>query len=240
MRKLIIFFLGVFIFMGFVTFGEDTFPAEKVADIQEIKLKANNCISFSTYVQKDFQDLKKHDWWSTLHPLINLKKFTLTTIASSTLGDAYQSANLCDGKAETAWVEGVKGSGIGEWVKININAEVESVTSTPFSILEIGVIPGYAKTKKTWLENNRVKGLTIVIHSPQPSAPPENEWVIYHLDLKDENILQVFDLPYKKMSVSVGHVKRKEIWIKITDIYKGSKYDDTCISELVIMGAFSS
>lgn len=242
MRKInIILFSAILFLSGCTVFGEDQFPTKEIKDIKAVELNPIDSMNFDDYVQKDLQRLKKYQWWSTLHPLQNLDKFTLTTIASSILGDSYKSVNLCDGKAETAWVEGAKGSGIGEWVKININAEsaMSEYTSTPFSLEEIGVLPGYAKSPKTWEENNRVKKLMVIIHSPPFSAPKENEWVVLQLNLKDNNKLQVFKVPDEKMAVNVNGMK-KEIWIKIEDVYKGTKYDDTCISEFVAVGGFSN
>lgn len=239
MRKIILLLLSVIIFIsGCTIFGKEQFPNEKIKDIKAIELNPNDFISFNEYVQNDLEKMEKYQWWSTLHPLIKLNKFILTTVASSTLGDSYKSANLCDGKAETAWVEGAKGNGIGEWVKINIDAysELSEYTSTPFSLEEIGVLPGYSKTTKTWIENNRIKKLLVVAHSPKLA---QNEWVVYRLNFKDEDKLQVFKIPDDKVGYSI-QIMKKEIWIKIEDIYKGTKYDDTCISEFVAVGCFSN
>jgi hypothetical protein len=241
MRKVILLFLIAIIFVsGCTVFSKDQFPTKEIKDIKTVELNPTNSMTFNDYVQRDSQNLNQyHEWWSTLHPLKTLSKFSLTTIASSTLNnsDSYKSANLCDGKAETAWVPGVKG-GIGEWVKINIDAysKLSEYTSTPFSLDEIGVLPGYAKSSKTWSENNRVKKLLVVAHSPKLA---QNEWVVYRLNLKDEAKLQIFTIPDDKVGYSI-QIMKKEIWIKIEDIYKGTKYDDTCISEFVAVGGFSN
>ena len=127
-------------------------------------------------------------------------------------------------------------------VKINIDAysSFSEVTSTPFSIFEIGVLPGYGKSLKTWTENNRVKKLLVIIYSPQPSFHQKNEWVVFRLNLIDENRLQVFQLPHNKISANYLDGMKKEIWLKIDDIYKGTKYDDTCISEFVAVGGYTN
>lgn len=223
-------------------FGAEQFPTEKIKDIKVIELQPIELMEFADFVQQDRREMDEGNFWSTIHPLVNLDKFNLTTIASSTLNNSssYKSAHLCDGKAETAWVEGVKGSGIGEWVKISIDAysSLAEFTSTPFSLSKIAVLPGYAKTKKTWEENNRVKKLLVVSYSSSPAIFGK-EWAVYRLHLKDEAKVQIFDIPTYEMSVNLEEMK-KEIWIKIEDVYKGTKYDDTCISEFVAFGAFSS
>ncbi|MCL6592315.1 MAG: hypothetical protein K6U80_20520 [Firmicutes bacterium] len=241
MRRAILLLVIAIIFVsGCTVFGKNQFPTNEIKDIKAVELSPTDSMAFNDYVQKDLKVLNEyHEWWSTLHPLKTLSKFSLTTMASSTLNNSgsYKSANLCDGKAETAWVPGIKG-GIGEWVKINIEAyaALSEYTSTPFSLFEIGVLPGYAKSSKTWSENNRVKKLLVVAHSPKLA---ENEWVVYRLNLKDEARLQVFKIPNDKIGFSINQMK-KEIWLKIEDVYKGTKYDDTCISEFVAVGGFSN
>lgn len=238
MRKVLFFVLWTFILIrGYTVYGEEPFPIDKIKDMKVVELNPTDCMSFNEYVQKDLDEMKKYQWWSTLYPLVRLNKFTFTTTASSTLGDAYKSANLCDGKVETAWVPGVKG-GIGEWAKISIDAyfSLSEYTSTPFSLEKIGVLPGYAKSSKIGSENNRVKKLLVVAYSPKLA---QNEWIMYRLNLKDKDQLQLLEIPDEEIGFSMSYMK-KTIWIKIEDIYKGTKYDDTCISEFVAVGRFSS
>lgn len=240
-KKQLIVFIMVILLSSCSVFGEEQFPNEKIQDVKVLELQPTRFMEFNEFVQQDLEK-KKTNFWSTINSLTNLERFNLTTIASSTLNNssAYKSANLCDGKAETAWVEGVKGSGIGEWVKIDIDAysSLAEFTSTPFSIAEMAVLTGYAKTEKTWKENNRVKKLLVAVYSPVPSRPGK-EWDVYRLHLKDEAKVQVFEMWGDKMSVTLQKMK-KEIWIKIEEVYQGEKYDDTCISEFVAFGAFSS
>lgn len=243
MHKITIILFSAILFLnGCTIIGEEQFPTKEIKDIKAVELKPTDSIAFEDYVKKDLENINGYDWWSTLH-FKKLTKFTLTTSASSTLNnsDLYKSANLCDGKAETAWVEGVKGNGIGEWIKIAIDAysSFSEVTTTPFSIFEIAILPGYAKSQKTWVENNRVKKLQVIIHSPSPSYPKENEWIAFQLDLKDKNDLQVFKIPNDKTPVNFDPMKH-EIWLRIMDVYKGTKYDDTCISEFVAVGGFTN
>ncbi len=132
-------------------------------------------------------------------------------------------------------------NGIGEWVKIKIDAYrgASEYTTTPFGIREVGIIPGYAKSEKTWVENNRVKTLLLIVQSPPLSYPKGREWVVYRLNLKDGNQLQYFDLPISTIEYNDTPMQ-KTVWVKIEEIYKGTKYDDTCISELVLGGVCSN
>ena len=224
---------------------KEKFPDDKINEIPVIELEPTESYSFNEYKKDDVKTQKEYSGeWSTLYQ-INLIRYQITSISSSDLGKSYKSSNLYDGKQETAWVPGIKGakgSGIGEWVKIKIDAYGGDVTSTPFSIREACIIPGYAKNEKTWIENNRIKSLLLVIYSPPlyyPVDPEWPEWVILRLKLKDQNKLQWFKIP-EELIVSNDNPMTKTVWIKIEEVYKGMKYDDTCISELVLSGGCSN
>lgn len=218
-----------------VAFSIEQFPVDKIKNIPIIDLKPTEFISLDEFEDKDLKDQKKYSGlWSTINQ-VNLDKLTITTTASSILGPTYQSSNICDKRTDTAWVEGAKGNGVGEWVKIKLDAIKDSPSSTPFSVRKVGIIPGYAKSQKTWIENNRVKSALFIVHSPPLSYPKEYEWVVYRLLLKDVNKLQLFVLPDDKIETNQNPMT-KTVWLKILDVYKGTKYDDTCISEIVLIG----
>jgi hypothetical protein len=217
------------------TATNEQFPTEKIANIPIIELHPEECYSYHEFAEQDQAIQKKASGiWNTITPKINLDDLKIKVTASSTLGKAYQSTNIIDKKLETAWVEGVKGSGKGEWVKLTLNAKKVSHSSTPFSISSMGIIPGYAKNQTTWNENNRVKTMLVVIYTPA-SATQENEWVAFRLFLKDENKLQLFEIPIDYIAYNF-ELMTKTVWFKIEDVYKGTKYDDTCISEIVLRG----
>lgn len=236
MKKLtVIILIGMILLSDRTIGGAEQFPNDKIKDVPIIELNPTKFYSFDTFKRNDLRDQTKYSGlWSTLHQ-INLDILKKTIVVSSVLGPTYQGSNLCDGKTETAWVEGVKGSGIGEWIKIKLDAEKVSPSSTPFSVFEVGIIPGYAKSQKTWEENNRLKTALLIIHSPSISYPKEHEWVVYRLNLKDENTLQYFTLPDNMLETN-SNPMTKTIWLRIDDVYKGTKYNDTCISEIVLVG----
>ena len=220
----------------------EEFPYNYIQNIQIVDLWPEDCLTFEEFSKVNLNEIEKDpDKWSSLYPNENLNQLTLTTLASSVLGDKYKSENICDGKIETAWVEGVDGDGIGEWIKISIDAYtvLSEITTTPFEISGIAIIPGYGKSEKTWVENNRVKKLMLVIHTPPKVIPKENEWVVIRLNLKDENKFQIFSIPVELTAANINPM-RKIVWLKIEEVYKGTKYEDTCISEFVAFGGFSN
>jgi hypothetical protein len=235
MKKLLL-FACLFVMLCTPVISEtERFPDEKIKNISVIELQPTEFYSFPEFKAKDLNDQKQiSGLWSTLNQH-NLDALTIKTLSSSSLGEGYQSSNICDGKAETAWVEGVKGNGIGEWIKIRLDAIRDSPSSTPFSVTEVGIIPGYGKSSKTWIENNRVKTATLVVYSPPPSNPQEYQWVGFRLKFQDKNEVQYFVLPDRTKAINLDPMT-KEVWLRIDEVYKGTKYDDTCISEVILMG----
>lgn len=165
-----------------------------------------------------------------------------TVIATSQLKNngsiTYIGNNAGDDNYETAWVEGVEGYGIGESVTFYF-------TEGQGAIDEIIVSNGYVKTPKAYKENSRVKTLKLY----------HNDKHIANLHLKDELADQHFKLWEVFGNVDIealkdyqGKADGKLIdtngnsfpqWtfkFEIGDVYKGTKYDDTVISEIYFNG----
>ncbi|MBO4319322.1 MAG: hypothetical protein J5857_02515 [Treponema sp.] len=104
------------------------------------------------------------------------------------------------------WVEGVKGYGINETISIEFKDPVYG-----FSILN-----GYADVQnmKLFKENSRVKKLKV------EDLTNKLEYV---MDFEDKVYFNYMEL--KKPS--------KSIKLTILDVYKGTKYQDTCISAMI-------
>ena len=102
-------------------------------------------------------------------------------VASSSLkpqGRAnYKAANINDRNEKTAWVEGVKGYGIGQWVMYQGLSEDIQITS-------INILNGYVKSDKAWRENARVKYLKVYC----------NNKPICIFELKNSRSIQSFDV----------------------------------------------
>ncbi|QNL97718.1 hypothetical protein [Treponema sp. Marseille-Q4132] len=108
------------------------------------------------------------------------------------------------------WVESASGSGEGEWIEMDIGEfDLRPVKS-------LLVANGYISFNNSSLyaKNNRVKGYRIT--SDKLNAPIEGE-------LEDTPDLQEIALP-KELSCPVT------LRFEIRSVYKGEKYDDTCVS----------
>lgn len=137
-----------------------------------------------------------------------------TSVRDSMLGSTYLPTQAADSRLSTAWVEGAEGDGIGERLTFTFSPH-----SWPVS--EIKIVNGYAKNEKVWRANSRIRKLK-VLHNGQ--------WV-YTLQLADIRDLQVFLLPD-----TLGTPSGKAPWtlsFEILEVYPGSKFSDTAITEIL-------
>lgn len=134
----------------------------------------------------------------------------ITATASSTRapigGGPYPPANVLDGDLRTAWVEGVAGPGVGEWIQLDFDREVQ--------LSRVRITPGYFKSGKLWRENNRLAAATY--HFSDGSARSVN-----------------FADQMETQSLEIAGMKTHWVRITIDNIYGGSAdSEDTPISEI--------
>ena len=136
-------------------------------------------------------------------------------VASSTLGSqgsaSYLASNVKDWNHETAWVEGVSGYGIGEWI------ELQNVRPDGGTITALHIINGYVKSDKAWSENSRVKRLKVYCDGKP----------ICILDLQNSRSTQTFSIAALSNYRYIGKIR-----FEILEVYQGTKYQDTVISEI--------
>jgi len=144
--------------------------------------------------------------------------------ASSTLaGDgknSYIAANAHDSRTDTAWVEGKKDYGIGQ--SITFTFDRKSLEHDRFTVRGFSIANGYIKNKKLWGENSRIKTLKI------------------YVDGKAAALVKLNDV-YGFQSVNFSEIKlsrKKNVSIKfeIVEVYPGSRFADTSISEVRFFG----
>ena len=136
--------------------------------------------------------------------------------ASSTLSEwlsgkevVYDALNAFDNDTETVWVENKKDSGIDERLTV--------VFYEPIKIDEIQIINGFAH-KDYYKKNNRVKTLNIGFLYTDAGYVRE-------YTLKDN--CEDFQSIYLDENFTVD-----ALVFTIQDVYRGTKYNDTCIDEI--------
>ena len=136
----------------------------------------------------------------------------------------YSASNAHDLSYKTAWIEGVKGYGIGEYL-------IYHVQPTNPRITEIIIVNGYVKSDKVWKENSRVKRLKLYIDGKLYAI----------LNLQDTKAEQHFKIEPIGVSDRKDYeaMKKMPIWtikFEILEVYHGDKYDDTAITEIYFDG----
>jgi hypothetical protein len=118
--------------------------------------------------------------------------------------NTYYAANAIDGKRSTAWLEGVDGPGLGEWIRFDFDREI--------NLHRILIQPGYFKSPQIWAENNRLESVTA-----------------YFSDGSSREL--TFANRMDSQKVDVGSVKTRWVRFVIKSVYYGTD-PDTAISEI--------
>lgn len=137
---------------------------------------------------------------------------TATSVLENSIN--YEAYNVHDFSLRSAWVEGDEGDGIGSSFTVTFRYRSPRVT-------EFTIYNGYQKSEETYFNNSRVKEMKVYI-----------EGVEYgHIELQDTTAPQTFFMtPLTSLGDGI------DITFEIVDIYKGEKYEDTCISEINFSG----
>ncbi len=123
---------------------------------------------------------------------------------------SYSPSNINDGNKTTAWVEGVDGTGVNEYINFNF--------SNKETIFRIGIINGFsdknAQFGDLYLSNNSLRKAVLMFQDGE-------EEIILADNKRDMQYIK-FEREHQTSFVR----------LRISDVYAGSKWNDTCISEV--------
>lgn len=150
-----------------------------------------------------------------------LKKATASSILKSYGDIQYSPKNLLDGKLSTAWCEGVKGVGKGQWAKFVWNKKQ--------TISSIAIYPGYQKSKELREKNGAPTKMRFDFSDGTSLTIDLNDYRNYMAYQKH----QYFYMEDKGTLILLNKkIRASSVKITILNANAGTKYDDTCISEL--------
>lgn len=136
--------------------------------------------------------------------------FEVDYCASSVLppikNNHYSPGMMFDGTRGTAWVEGDKADGVGESLTLHFGRER--------TLAGFEIVNGYDKDQRTWTNNSRVKML---------EATAENS---PHMSIELRDVRGPSRVDFNPP------LKTSYLALQISEIYPGTKYRDTAISEL--------
>jgi hypothetical protein len=183
---------------------------------------------------------------------------TSTLAGSAKEPDRFEPNKLFDGDIKTAWAEGSAGPGIDVQIIFDIPTPGYS-TALKNGAKQINIVNGFASTKDLFSANNRVKEFVLALYVAVDIGEDENYCSRYALNLYDTKTFQLKDTMDKQsLKLDLDFANLKDFWRRSRDtyrskgnsvfegeygryvfgvliiksVYKGSKYDDTCISEI--------
>lgn len=125
-------------------------------------------------------------------------------------GFAYHAANVLDADYSTAWCR----AGVNETDDFSEPDLSFRFASAPDG-MPVGIVPGFARDETIFYQNNRIKTLVVVY-----GAALEQQKTF---TFEDDYRMQFFEMP------EGDYV---DFTFYVTEVYPGSKYDDTCIAEI--------
>jgi hypothetical protein len=148
---------------------------------------------------------------------------------------SYDGKKICDADSmnpdsvKTVWSEGVDGIGEGEWIRL---APLYSDYHRYYGIDKLKgilVYNGYFSDVDLFWNNSRVSNLDVSLFKNDNELYTDS---IIFLEPKGWPIVE-YMTPSKEYCIFDRPYDVDEVLLTITDAYKGMKYDDTCIAEVV-------
>lgn len=141
---------------------------------------------------------------------INILNSECSSILHDSTNKNYGSTKVLDGDFSTVWSEGVSGYGNGEWIILDFD--------NIYTVKKIKIVNGLVNKKNGYYNNNRPKSLTLQFSDGSRQK----------INLEDNNTgYQV---------VNINAVETSYVKFVIDSVYYGTKYDDTCIADIEILG----
>lgn len=133
------------------------------------------------------------------------------------MGDySYKAWNVTSQVRHNVWSEGVPGYGIGEYIDY---AQMYFGPGPERLVFEkLCIVNGYAETEEKWKANSRVKSMKVYYC----------DMYVGTITLEDTMKPQFFDLT--PLQLSIGNGREAVFRFEIEEVYKGEKFDDTCLT----------
>lgn len=135
----------------------------------------------------------------------------------------YEASHLIDGNRNTCWVEGVSGTGVGETIELDLGKK-----QTVYGLL---ICNGYLESKYLYGINGKVSAVTArtadgTVKQADLTTPVFDE-------VKEP--FETYERAETENWIRFDHpIFTDKISITIDDAVAGSKYEDTCISEIIV------
>ncbi len=203
----------------------DTEP-KKIGDLDE----------FDSLLEDGFRRLLKHG----ITDVPGMKEIDVKLSSSGFLkekGLSYDGEKAFDHDLKTAWCEGAEGFGFRECLKLDIKFTIDEKNErykSGVGIPAVLIYPGFGRSEDLFYKNNRLKSVILMVTAKEFCRDHKTKKMrlckftsAHRLKFEDVNKYHLFRIedPYTI-------AREFEIYLYIEDVYKGSHYDDTCISDI--------
>lgn len=140
----------------------------------------------------------------------------------------HDASRASDTDLGTAWCEADPRDGAGQWIELRFLCGRSPIAA-------VGVFPGYGRTKAIFGKNNRISKASLSLASGPggfDTSNPQWSWS-GTVGFADEMATQYVPVPLIKCSPGGEALVRLEI----VETYAGSKFRDTCVSEITLFEA---
>ncbi len=151
--------------------------------------------------------VERGEKWAIRHRNYSVKASSTLAPTPESIGKrSYDASLVKEGSGQMgAWSEGAKGPGIGEWLELT--------PEVPKPLSAINLMPGYTMTPELFAANARPRKILVELNGEQR----------FHAEIPDAP-------EWARIPVS-GYTKPvKTIRLTFEDVWKGSKYEDLCVS----------
>lgn len=124
----------------------------------------------------------------------------------------YHPNYVADDDPKTAWTEGAKGSGAGQWLRLHVT-ELDGATR-----VRLRVRNGYHKSRRLFRRNARARRVTVTL---RPSGATRT------VELAD-------DMSWQEIVATQPAGKLSAIELRFDSVYEGSHYEDLCVSDVQV------
>lgn len=124
---------------------------------------------------------------------------------------SYEAAQVMDGKVGTSWVEGADGSGLGQWVRLDLGGER--------SVQKVKIWGGMWYSHEYWTRANRPNEVELRFSDGSTET----------VTMRDEMVAQEFTLASARTTSTVE--------VRVKSVHNGTTWLDTGISEIQVFDA---
>jgi hypothetical protein len=160
-----------------------------------------------------------------------MKSFNISSTLKSDRAAHYSKELMLDRNLHTAWVEGAKGTGIGESIEFEPKDNY---------VQGVAILNGYVANKSLYYANARIKQLRVELEL-SGDVDPAHQHSTYEVTLPDRKYDDLkFRYPLAMADLVVEHPHGDgvidRVKLTILDVYPGREYADCAIAELYVYG----